>query len=61
MKYKVIRADIENDGSLVERTRTQTIIHQPGLEVGGLYYLRPGKLYRAVEILEPLHKGDMER
>ncbi len=61
MKYKVIRADIENDGSLVERTRTQTIIHQPGLEVGGLYYLRPGKLYRVVEIVEPLHKGDMER
>lgn len=61
MKYKVLRVEIKNDWSLVEGSRTQTIIHQPGLEVGGLYYLRPGKLYRVVEIVAPLHKGDMER
>lgn len=52
MKYKVVRAEMKNDGSLVESNRTQTIIHQPGLEVGGLYFLRPGKLYRVVEIVE---------
>lgn len=52
MKYKVTRVSIENDGSLVESGRNQTIIHQPGLDVGGLYFLRPGKLYRIVEIVE---------
>ena len=61
MKYKVVRADIKNDGSLAEGGRKQTIQYQPGLTVGGLYFLRPGKLYRVVEIVEPLHKDDMER
>lgn len=61
MKYKVVRADIKNDGTLVEGTREQTILYQPGLKVGGLYFLRPGKLYRVVKIVEPLHRDDMER
>lgn len=52
MKYKVVRVRVENDGSLSESSRIQIIVRCDGLDVGGLYFLRPGKLYRIVEIVE---------
>lgn len=48
MLYECIPVKMCNDGSLVAGKRKQCIIWKPGLEVGGLYYLRPGRLYRVV-------------
>lgn len=49
MVYKVVSAFIHNDGSVTEGTRKQTISWPADLNVGGLYFLRKGKLYRIVE------------
>lgn len=49
MKYTCVLARLQNDGQILEGARKQTIVHYAGLEVDGLYYLRPGKLYRVVE------------
>ena len=54
MIYKVVRARIDNDGTVTEGVRAITIIHPVALDVGGLYFLRPGKLYRIKECLEGL-------
>ena len=48
MVYKVVRAWIQEDGSVTEGKRGY--LHQtPGrLEVGGLYFIRPGRLVRVL-------------
>ena len=49
MLYKIRRARIINNGNVVEGKRTQYYQTPQQLTVGGLYFLRPGKLYRVVE------------
>lgn len=49
MLYHVVTAQIENDGQVTEGRRRQMFQTQQKLDVGGLYFLRPGKLYRVVE------------
>ena len=49
MLYHVVTARIENDGQVTEGRRRQMFQTQQKLDVGGLYFLRPGKLYRVVE------------
>lgn len=51
MLYKIRRARIINNGNVVEGKRTQYYQTPQQLTVGGLYFLRPGKLYRVVELL----------
>ena len=46
MVYKVVSAQIQNDGSVTEGKRAR-LFQTPGkLEVGGLYFVRPGKQVR---------------
>lgn len=49
MLYKVVLAQIQNDGSIKEGKRK--LLHQTPheLDVGGLYFLKTGKLYRVLE------------
>ena len=48
MVYKVVSAQIQNDGSVTEGKRAR-LFQTPGkLEVGGLYFVRPGKLVRVL-------------
>ena len=49
MLYKVRPARIDNDGDVIEGNRTQLFQTPQRLNIGGLYFLRPGKLYRVVE------------
>lgn len=56
MLYKIVTAAIQNDGTVVEGKRKQTIVWPTELEVGGLYFLAGGrlgshKLYRVVEMV----------
>ena len=51
VKYRCIRAREMDNGDVIEENRKQTILHEAGLEIGGLYPLRPGKLYRVVGIV----------
>lgn len=46
MVYKVVSAHIENDGNVTEGKRKQLFQTPAKLEVGGLYFVRPGKLVR---------------
>lgn len=48
MLYHVVTARIENDWSVTEGKRKQMYQTPQKLNVGGLYFLRPGKLYRVV-------------
>lgn len=48
MFYQVVPARIENDGRVTEGKRKQVIPFPHPLELGGLYFMRPGKLYRVV-------------
>ena len=48
MTYTVVTAKIENDASVTLGKRKQLISWDDGLRVGGLYFLRPGKLYKVV-------------
>ena len=48
MKYKIRLANIQDDGNIIEGKRTETIVWPSELRVGGLYALRPNKLYRVV-------------
>ena len=57
MKYKVINAAIQNDGTVVEGKRARIIVWPTEMTVGGLYFLSGGrlgcaKLYRIVERIE---------
>lgn len=49
MLYHVVTARIENDGNVTEEKRKQMYQTKLPLDIGGLYFLRPGKLYRVVE------------
>ena len=49
MLYRVKSARILDDGNVVEGKRTQYFQTPQQLTVGGLYFLRPGKLYQVVE------------
>lgn len=48
MNYKVLKVQLNNDGTITEGKRTQKITWPVRLEIGGLYFLRPGKLYRVI-------------
>lgn len=49
MLYRIVTARINNDGSVSEG-KARLFYQTPAeLDVGGLYFLRPGKLYRVVE------------
>lgn len=48
MLYHVVTARIENDGQVTEGKRRQMYQTSQPLEIGGLYFLRPGKLHRVV-------------
>ena len=51
MLYRIVTAKINNDGSVTEG-KARLFYQTPAeLNVGGLYFLRPGKLYRVVEIV----------
>lgn len=52
VKYRCVRARKMENGDIVEDERKQTIMYDAGLEVGGLYSLRPGKLYRVVGLID---------
>ncbi|MBR4657310.1 MAG: replication initiator protein A [Oscillospiraceae bacterium] len=52
VKYRCVRAHKMENGDIVEDERKQTIMYNAGLEVGGLYSLRPGKLYRVVGMID---------
>ena len=49
MLYEVVIARIREDGSVTEEKRKQLYQCRAPLEVGGLYFLRSGKLYRVLE------------
>ena len=51
MLYRVKSARILEDGNVVEGKRCQLYQTPQELKVGGLYFLRPGKLYRVVELV----------
>lgn len=52
MLYRVVNAWIQNDGRVKEGKRKQMYQTSQRLDVGGLYFLQPGKLYRVVEELD---------
>ena len=48
-RHTIIRAQIKNDGDLeIIGKRKQTHISVGKLNVGGLYFLKPGKLYKVL-------------
>lgn len=49
MLYRVLTAFIENDGTLKVGKRKQLYQTRQQLNIGGLYFLRPGRLYKVVE------------
>lgn len=51
VKYRCVRVRETDNGDVEEAERKQTILYEAGLEVGGLYSLRAGKLYRVVGIV----------
>lgn len=51
MLYRIKIARILNDGGVKEGKRCQMFQTPQRLTVGGLYFLRPGKLYRVVELV----------
>lgn len=51
MLYRIRTARILNDGNVREGKRSLLFQTPQRLDVGGLYYLRPGKLYRVVAIV----------
>lgn len=46
MIYKVVSAQIENDGTVTEGKRTRLYQTPASLNVGGLYFIGKGKLVR---------------
>lgn len=49
MLYRVVTAFIDNNGNLSVGKRKQLYQTRQQLNIGGLYFLRPGKLYQVVE------------
>lgn len=48
MIYYVRAVRMDNNGEVTEGKRVQTIVWPHELKVGGLYFLRKGKLYRVL-------------
>lgn len=48
MVYIVKKVVLNNNATVTEGKRLQTIVYPHELEIGGLYFLRPGKLYRVI-------------
>lgn len=48
MVYKVVRAFIQNDGTVKEGKRKQLHQTRSKLDVGGLYFIRKGVLVRVL-------------
>lgn len=48
MVYKVVRAYIQNDGTVTEGKRKQQHQTRSKLDVGGLYFIRKGVLVRVL-------------
>ena len=46
MVYKVVRAWIQNDGSVTEGKKKQLYQTRSNLEIGGLYFINKGRLVR---------------
>jgi len=46
MVYKVVSAWIQNDGSVTEGKRKRLYQTRSALQIGGLYFIRKGKLVR---------------
>lgn len=46
MVYKVVSAQIQNDGSVTEGKRKRLFQTPARLDIGGLYFVKPGKLVR---------------
>lgn len=57
MLYYVVTARIQNDGSVTEGKRKQMYQTSKPLNIGGLYFLRPGRLYRVVEEINTGERG----
>ena len=53
MIYRVRKCTINNDGSVTDGRRTTIILWPTVLRIGGLFFLRRGKLYRIVEEIKP--------
>lgn len=51
MFYKCVTVKMANNGEIIEGKRKQTIPFPSKLQIGGMYFLRPGKLYRVVGIM----------
>ena len=52
-RYSIILACIKNDGDLeIVGKRKQTYISSARLNLGGLYFLKPNKLYKVIGIEE---------
>lgn len=51
MLYKCVTVKMANNGEIIEGKRKQSISFPSQLQIGGLYFLRPGKLYRVVGIV----------
>lgn len=53
MMYKIRRIRLDNDGEICFVGKRAETINWPGeLHVGGLYFLRPGKMYRVEAVLK---------
>lgn len=46
MTYRIRPVSIDDQGNVVPGKRTQSIVWPVKLRIGGLYFFRPGKLYR---------------
>lgn len=53
MIYRVRMCSINNDGTVTEGKRTQTIVWPTALTIGGLFFLRRGKLARVIAEIKP--------
>ena len=53
MIYKIVRCILKDNGEIIEGKRKETFVYPTALEKGGLYFLRPNKLYRVIEVVKP--------
>lgn len=49
MTYKIRPVRMDNAGNIIPGKRKQSYITPQQLRIGGLYFLRPGRLYRVEE------------
>lgn len=53
MIYKIVRCILKDNREIIEGKRKETFVYPTVLEKGGLYFLRPHKLYRVIEVVKP--------